>query len=57
MESMQCLASLTFEYKLALSLWGIWCMVSIPIFIKLKHENDKLKTLLKYKELLGSDKE
>lgn len=57
MENMQCLNNLTFEYKLAMFIWGVWCLVSVPIFIKQVHEINKLKTILKYKDFLGSDKE
>ena len=56
MESMQCLSTLPNEQKIALLIWFIYCMFSVPLIFVLLHENNKLKTILKYKEFLGSDK-
>jgi len=54
MESMQCLAELPSEQKIAFLIWSIWCMCSLGLVFGFAIENNKLKTLLKYKEFLGS---
>lgn len=58
MESMQCLSELPSEQKMVIFICCVYCLFSIPIVFGLLHQNDKLKTILKYKEFMqkGSDK-
>ena len=57
MESMQCMATLPIEQKIGFLIWSIWCMCSLGLVFGLVIENNKLKTLLKYKDFInkGSD--
>lgn len=56
MESMQCLSTLPNEIKFAILFWVIFGFLSTSLLFGFVAENNKLKTILKYKEFLENNK-